>query len=442
MRFKIHRGTKEIGGTCVEIWTDSSRLVIDMGMPLVNPDRTPFDSREAEKRSTAELIQKNILPDIPSLYQDSSKTALLISHAHQDHYGLMNHINSSCPVYLGFATKLLIELTNTFTGKEWTVQKAHHIKTGEKFNVGNINVTPYQMDHAAFDSYAFLIEADGKSLFYSGDFRIHGRNSQLFDWFSNNFDKKVDYLLLEGSTIGRKEDFQTESELEEKFVKTFSETKGTNLVYVSGQNIDRLETIYNACKRTGKIFLIDFYVANVLRTLSKKVKHNALPFPSSQTYPEIKVYFPQFLRKRMDERGMAVKTIFPFVNEKTKLGRNKIKEIPEKLVMLIRPSVKYDLEKYLFKYSSDGCFIYSMYSGYKDKPGDTKDFLKYITDKGMQIVDIHTSGHADLAGLRKMVNVVKPKHIVPIHTFEKESYITLFSDLNVKIVNDKDEIVI
>ena len=39
MRFQIHRGTREIGGSCVEIWTESTRLVVDFGMPLVNPDK-------------------------------------------------------------------------------------------------------------------------------------------------------------------------------------------------------------------------------------------------------------------------------------------------------------------------------------------------------------------------------------------------------------------
>jgi len=37
MNFKIHRGTKEIGGSCVEIWTESTRIVVDFGMPLVKP---------------------------------------------------------------------------------------------------------------------------------------------------------------------------------------------------------------------------------------------------------------------------------------------------------------------------------------------------------------------------------------------------------------------
>jgi ribonuclease J len=86
MYFKIHRGVNEIGGSCAEVWTDTARIVIDLGMPLVNPDRTPFDAQEAEKRTTAELIQDGTLHDIPSLYRDGSSTALLISHAHQDHY--------------------------------------------------------------------------------------------------------------------------------------------------------------------------------------------------------------------------------------------------------------------------------------------------------------------------------------------------------------------
>jgi ribonuclease J len=42
-------------------------------------------------------------------------------------------------------------------------------------------VTPYLIDHSGFDAVAYLIEADGKRLFYSSDFRGHGRKSMLFD---------------------------------------------------------------------------------------------------------------------------------------------------------------------------------------------------------------------------------------------------------------------
>jgi ribonuclease J len=385
--------------------------------------------------SREELLKAGILPDIPSLYQYDTNTALLISHAHRDHYGLMEHINPSCQVWLGFSTELLIELTNTFVNNTWTIQNAHHFKHDKKFKIGDIEITPYLMDHAAFDAYAFLVESGGKSLLYSGDFRLHGRKSKVFDWFCSHIKKGIDYLLLEGSTIGRTDKpFPTESELEDEFVKIFKETKGINLVFVSGQNIDRLVTIYRACRKCNKLFLIDFYIANVLRTLNKKAK-NQIPFPSRETFPEIKVYYPTFLTNWMEKKGKELETIYPFTSHK--ISKDKLDELAGKLVMVVRPSVQHDLEKYLHNYS-DGHFIYSQWDGYKTLPGKIKDFLDFITSKGMPITDIHTSGHADLPGLKRMVEAVKPKTIVPIHTFEAERYGDLFEGTYVRMVKDKE----
>ncbi len=44
MTYTIHRGAAEIGGSCVEICSPSTRIVIDIGMPLMNPDGSSFDS--------------------------------------------------------------------------------------------------------------------------------------------------------------------------------------------------------------------------------------------------------------------------------------------------------------------------------------------------------------------------------------------------------------
>ena len=38
-----------------------------------------------------------------------------------------------------------------------------------------------QMDHSAFDAYGFLIEGGEKKIFYTGDFRGHGRKGSLID---------------------------------------------------------------------------------------------------------------------------------------------------------------------------------------------------------------------------------------------------------------------
>ena len=43
MKIIIHRGTHEIGGSCVEIQSKKSRILIDIGMPLVKKDGDRFN---------------------------------------------------------------------------------------------------------------------------------------------------------------------------------------------------------------------------------------------------------------------------------------------------------------------------------------------------------------------------------------------------------------
>jgi ribonuclease J len=141
----------------------------------------------------------------------------------------------------------------------------------------------------------------------------------------------------------------------------------------------------------------------------------------------------------MKEKGMEAETIYPFTAHK--IGKDDFDKMADKLVMVVRPSVQRDLERYLHEYT-DGCFIYSMYEGYKNQPGKIKDFIDFIISKGMPVKDIHTSGHADLDSLKKMVAVVKPRHIVPIHTFERGRYAELFKEFDVAMINDKEDVIV
>jgi ribonuclease J len=54
-------------------------------------------------------------------------------------------------------------------------------QSGQGFDIGPFRVTPFLVDHSAYDAYGLLIESGGKRLFYSGDFRAHGRKGMLFD---------------------------------------------------------------------------------------------------------------------------------------------------------------------------------------------------------------------------------------------------------------------
>ena len=70
VRVVIHRGTHEIGGNCVEVCSDASnaRIIIDLGMPLVQADRSPFEWRGYEHLSVQGLLDEGVLPAVSGLY--------------------------------------------------------------------------------------------------------------------------------------------------------------------------------------------------------------------------------------------------------------------------------------------------------------------------------------------------------------------------------------
>jgi ribonuclease J len=252
MNLVIHRGSNQIGGSCVEVETQGNRLLIDLGFPL-----------------DAEGDPRQFLPAVSGLDgKDSSLLGILISHPHQDHFGLLSQISPDVKIGMGAAARRILTAAAPFIRDRLPPPVSGWDFEHEKsLQIGSFTVTSYLVDHSAYDSYALLIEADRKRVFYSGDFRAHGRKSKLFESIIKNPPKEIDVLLLEGSSIGRLNDgetFPTEQEMETEFIKAFAATKGLAMVHASAQNIDRLVSIFRACKQTGRTMVIDLYTAAVL----------------------------------------------------------------------------------------------------------------------------------------------------------------------------------
>ena len=92
------------------------------------------------------------------------------------------------------------------------------------------------------------------------------------------------------------------------------------------------------------------------------------------------------------------------------------------------------MQNYLEKLSQEisfdgGILFYSMWGGYKEKE-DIASFLKFMKDKGVRIVDLHTSGHADAQTIKALIDDVKPEYIIPVHT-ENADWFKAHTDCNV-----------
>jgi ribonuclease J len=431
IKFKIHRGTKEIGGSCVEIWTNNTRIVIDIGSPLVEQDGAEFDFKKYQTLSHSELIQQKILPNIAELYNsDNIVDGILISHAHLDHYGFSRFVNANNQFYLGEATHEIIEISNLFTRQNIQLRNCSYFEKEVPFTIGDFTITPYWNDHSAFDAYSFLVEANGKKIFYSGDFRSHGRKTKVFQRFLKTAPQNVDYLLLEGTQIGRQNKItKSEFELENELTNVFKNSNGINLIYTSSQNLDRIVSIYKACIKSNKTMIVDVYTAYVLKTLSKFAK---IPFPS-KSFKNLKVLYTKFVSNKLSRTGQE-KILYQFKDHK--ITKEKISINQQNYVMLVRPSMKIDLE--YIKNLRDGNVVYSMWEGYLKK-SYTKKFIDYLQTKNFTFHNIHSSGHADVNAMKKLVNAMNPQKIIPIHTFEKQEYKNIFS-IPIVELNDTEEL--
>lgn len=424
MQLTIHRGSHEIGGSCVEIENNDSRLVIDIGMPLVTPDGSRFEFGEHKHLSGQELVREGVLPNVKGLYPwdkgGKPIDGLLISHAHQDHYGLMHYVNENIPFYLGKGTKQLIDITSLFLNLGMDIKKSVSIQSGRPFQVGSFTVTPYLMDHSVFDAYAFLIESEQIKLLYSGDFREHGRKRKAFQWFLHNVPKDIDMLLLEGTMVGGKSKVQkSEDDIEDEIVSVGRSTEGIVFGVLSAQNVDRVVSFYRAALRTKRQLVVDVYTASVLDSLKMLAK---LPYPS-EAYPNLRVFFPYRQCRKLAYEGKRelMDRFTPFRIKESGISRNL-----GKIIMMARSSMVTDLS---YIKGLDGApVIYSMWQGYLQDQSN-KRLLDFIQEKNMNLIPIHTSGHAFIDALKKVVEVTNPQAIVPIHTFYPNQYSDLFSDV-------------
>ena len=407
----IHRGTHEIGGSCVEIRTDKAKILIDLGMPL-----------DYDKHTTEEQTQ--IRSDAAEWCKGVD--ALFLSHAHADHYGFLGLFPEGMSIYATEETFAMLALDGILGDDPTEHLEKCPLTSGQSCKVADIKVTAYIVDHSAYGACAFLIECDGKRILYSGDIRLHGVKGVLY----KNLPKDVDYLLLEGTNILRAKSNPTERDIEKQFVEAFNDAPDAlHLVWCSAKNIDRICALFRACIRCGRTLVLDPYTANVLAAVAQLNPH----IPTVTTAKQMRVYFPYYLTKRLLERNPE-SYIYSLEPRKNKVSYNDFMTKPKRYVMLVRPTTLSYLEKLSIRHIR---LIKSIWGGYWNEP-NTERFRYWVEEHCDAIKDIHSSGHADIQSLQRIVEFVRPKTIVPIHTDAPKRFCDIFVNDNVKCLDNNE----
>ena len=263
---------------------------------------------------------------------------------------------------------------------------------------------------------AFLIEAEGKRVLYSGDLRLHGRKpgmaKQLLEAASQ---QQIHALVMEGTHVGPdSESGVTEWNLETELVGHIQGALGIVLANFSPLNVDRLVGFYRATIRTGRTFVVDPYAAMVMQKASQ---HCDIPDPAEAN--NIRVYFNHTFTTTWEQKhlGGLRDSLWD-----RRIAMDELRTAPKQFVMVFRPSmVALDFDGALPAHVR--C-IYSYWSGYLSKP-HWVDFQSQLAAAQGDFIKAHTSGHIFAHDIADFVQKLDPQHsmrIIPIHTFHPEGF--------------------
>ena len=391
MNIIIHRGTHQIGGSVIEISTASTRIVLDFGNEL------SLD----EKYTSINLDINGVTRGIPDC------DGIVISHYHMDHLGQLTSALPEIPVYMGELSKEIALIGSEYQDKDLYLRLlgANTFRGGEAFTIGNIHIRPLVIDHSAADSYMFVIEAEGKRVLYTGDFRMHGLRHHILEKLVNTYIGEVDVLITEGTSLSRDADERISEAAVLEDISSYIQDGKYVFVMSSSTNIDRIMGIWQNMP-TDKVLICDAYQKRILDTVINNV------------------YYESSLYRRHDSPLVLSKGPYPkyymdhgFVSlvRGTEYFISHIKEFPK----------------------DDVRIIYSMWTGYIEENLSLKNLLNtypsYIC---------HASGHVSKDDLVQLIELVDPDIVIPVHTDIPEKLERIVPNRTVCVVNDNEPFII
>lgn len=365
MNIKIYRGTHQIGGCIVGISTQKTRILIDMGKQLAD--------------TKGNMPEENLSIDDPY-------DAVVFTHYHVDHVGLLEYIAKNIPLYIGQAAKEILFLEKAQAESPLTerIRRMYTYQDGTAFTIGDIQVTPILADHSAFDAYMLLIEADGKRVLHTGDYRLHGLKGAQMEQALGAFSERVDLMITEGTNLSYQNPVTTEESKLGEAAGVLMERFAYTFVLCSPIDFDRLAVFHKASLSKGAFFC-DPYQMKLFETVRKFDPTVSADYQ----FENGKVYL-EALAQQEGGFCMAVRGEKSFADA-------------------VKP--------YIEKHNEKSLMIYSMPEGYlkKHKPTLEKMFggFRYA-------VKLHTSGHASEEAIWACVRHVAPKKVIPIHTEQPE----------------------
>lgn len=409
-------GLGEIGGNICVFETETSAIVLDVGMSFPSEDMHGVDI---------------LVPDFSYLRQIKKKIAgIIISHAHEDHIGAIPYMFKEMQFPL-YATPLpLGMISNKFDEHGLKAHKKYFrpVEKRKVYKIGEFEVEWIHITHSIIDASALAISTEAGTIIHTGDFKI---DHTPIDGFVTDLNRFAHYgekgvlCLMSDSTNSYKEGItRSESTVGKTFDSIFAKSKGRVIMSTFSSNIHRVyQAIDYGLKYGRRVCVIG---RSMERNLFTAIDLGYIKLDKSIFID------PHEVNKHPDKDVLIVTT-----------GSQ-----GETMSALYRMAT--DEHRHVKIKSTDQIIISA--KAIPGNEGSVSKVLNFLLKSGANVAyqdfsEIHVSGHAAQEEQKLILRLVKPKFFLPVHgeynhiTKHKETAMQCgVPERNIVLMSDGDQI--
>ncbi|MEY9630426.1 ribonuclease J [Sinorhizobium fredii] len=338
-----------------------------------------------------------VLPDISFLAEERRNLkAIIITHAHEDHYGALNDLwpGLNVPVYASPFTAGMLEAKRDFERSRGEIPITV-FKAGDRINVGPFSIEAIGVNHSIPEPMSLVIRTPLGTVVHTGDWKIDLEPSlgpiTNEARFRQVGEEGVLALVCDSTNALRDGVSPSEREVSESLAKIIADAEGRVGITTFSSNVGRIRSVAEAAEAAGREVLLlgssMKRVVNVAKDLG--IMEGLKPFLAEDEFgyiPRDKVVV--ILTGSQGEPRAAL----------AKIARDEMRNVA---------------------FSAGDTIVFSS----RTIPGNEKainDIKNGLIEQGIHIVTdsealVHVSGHPRRNELQQMYQWLKPEIVVPVH---------------------------
>lgn len=376
-------GLGEVGKNMMAYEYGGDILVVDTGLMFPANDMLGVDY---------------IIPEFQYLKDRRQKVrGIIVTHGHEDHIGAIQHVLAEiqAPIYATPLTRGLLEVKLARNG---LAQKAElrTVQAGEAVNVGPFQVEFYHVCHSIPDAVGLGIQTPAGLIVHSGDYKFD--HTPVDNWPTDyarlaEFSRRGVLALVADSTNSERPGWTpSERVIDSALDQVFSKAKGRIILASFASLISRMQQVINAAERYGR--KLAFVGMSMVDNVKMARKLGYLDVPDS-----LMVSIEQSLN--MPDEEIVIMCTGSQGEPTSILGR--------------LSTGRYRL----FDIKTGDTVVLSSHP----IPGNEENVYRTINrlfQRGANVIyeaiaPVHVSGHASQEEIKLLINLVRPKYVIPVH---------------------------